>query len=68
MAEEMHELSSDELDEVAGGDSSQWVPIESRTSKFIKKLKSEGLTKEEAMARYKDNPGTYYHWIREYWH
>ena len=68
MAEDQHELSSDELDGVAGGGGQIGVPIESQASKFVRQVKSEGLTKEQALERYKDVPGLRYRWIKEYWH
>ena len=63
MAVEANVLNNDELDEIVGGGNTISVPMESQASKFVRKLKSEGLTKEQALEKYKDNL-TRYTWIR----
>ncbi len=66
MAEELQELSNDELDEIAGGDGlSIGTPIMTRPTKLIRELQSKGLTREQALEQTKDD--VHRRWIREYW-
>ena len=68
MAEEIHELGSDDLDGIAGGGRKIEVPLETQAGRLIRELKSKGLTKEEALELYRgDDHFKERNIIKSYW-
>lgn len=64
MTEEQYELSNDELDQIAGGIKVK-TSVLRRAREVVRELKSKGVTREEALERYKDAPE--YSLIRDFW-
>lgn len=64
MAQDQHELSNDELDQIAGGRKVK-VSVLRQARKVVGELKAKGMTREEALEKYKDAPE--YTFIRDYW-